>query len=107
MILLGLLYEFSVGGGVSVANAGKVMLFVGVFFALATPSAKLLSRSPGHSLLPRLVSMIGSAGCARKGRFTYTNGIRSRSVVLSVVAPCSAISFSPRDTVTNLRRRAR
>jgi len=43
VILLGLLYEFSIGGGVSVVNAGKVMLFIGIFFALATPSAKLLS----------------------------------------------------------------
>lgn len=43
VILLGLLYEFSIAGGVSVANAGKVMLFIGIFFALATPSAKLLS----------------------------------------------------------------
>ena len=43
VVLLGLLYEFSVGGGMSIANAGKVMLFIGIFFALATPSAKLLS----------------------------------------------------------------
>jgi Kef-type K+ transport system membrane component KefB len=43
VILLGLLYEFSIGGGVSAANAGKVMLFIGIFFVLATPTAKLLS----------------------------------------------------------------
>jgi Kef-type K+ transport system membrane component KefB len=43
VVLLGLLYEFSVGGGVSIANAGKVILFIGIFFFLATPLAKLLS----------------------------------------------------------------
>lgn len=43
VVLLALLYEFVIGGGVSLANAGKVLLFIGVFFALATPMAKLLS----------------------------------------------------------------
>lgn len=43
VILLALLYEFVIGGGVSLANAGKVAVFIGVFFALATPMAKLLS----------------------------------------------------------------
>jgi len=43
VVLLALLYEFVINGGVSLANAGKVLLFIGIFFALATPSAKLLS----------------------------------------------------------------
>jgi Kef-type K+ transport system membrane component KefB len=43
VILLGLVYEFSIGGGINIVNAGKVMLFIAIFFALATPSAKLLS----------------------------------------------------------------
>lgn len=43
VVLLALLYEFVIGGGVSLANAGKVLLFIAVFFALATPTAKLLS----------------------------------------------------------------
>lgn len=43
VVLLGLLYEFSIGGGINITNGGKVMLFIGVFFALATPSAMLLS----------------------------------------------------------------
>lgn len=43
VVLLALLYEFAVGGGASVGNAGKVLLFVGIFFMLATPAAKLLS----------------------------------------------------------------
>lgn len=44
VVLLALLYEFSVGGGVSLANAGKVLMFVVLFFILATPAAKLISR---------------------------------------------------------------
>jgi Kef-type K+ transport system membrane component KefB len=43
VMLLALLYEFSVGGGVSLANVGKVLLFVGLFFVLAAPAAKLMS----------------------------------------------------------------
>ena len=37
VVLLALLYEFSIGGGVSLVNAGKVMLFVALFFVLAAP----------------------------------------------------------------------
>jgi len=48
VVLLGLIYEFSVAGGVGVVNAGKVVLFIGVFFLLATPSAKLLSSLIQH-----------------------------------------------------------
>ncbi len=43
VILLALLYEFSVGGGVSLANAGKVMLFIIAFFVLAPLFARLIS----------------------------------------------------------------
>ncbi|MEW5789697.1 MAG: cation:proton antiporter [Pseudomonadota bacterium] len=43
VILLALLYEFSVGGGISLVNVGKVLLFVGLFFVLAAPVAKLMS----------------------------------------------------------------
>jgi Kef-type K+ transport system membrane component KefB len=43
VILLALLYEFSIGGGVSLVNAGKVLLFVSAFFVLAPIAAKLLS----------------------------------------------------------------
>lgn len=59
VVLLALLYEFAVGGGVSLANAGKVLLFIGVFFALATPAAKLLSlvihRFDAASEIPGLI----------------------------------------------------
>jgi Kef-type K+ transport system membrane component KefB len=40
---LALLYEFSIGGGVSLLNAGKVLMFVGAFFILAPVAAKLIS----------------------------------------------------------------
>lgn len=43
VVLLALLYEFSIGGGVSLANAGKVMVFVGAFFVLAPVAARLMS----------------------------------------------------------------
>jgi Kef-type K+ transport system membrane component KefB len=43
VVLLALLYEFAIGGGISLANAGKVLFFITLFFVLATPAAKLLS----------------------------------------------------------------
>ncbi|MEN8206416.1 MAG: cation:proton antiporter [Pseudomonadota bacterium] len=43
VVLLALLYEFSIGGGVSLINAGKVLMFVGAFFVLAPVAAKLIS----------------------------------------------------------------
>jgi Kef-type K+ transport system membrane component KefB len=43
VVLLALLYEFSIGGGVSAVNAGKVLIFVGAFFILAPLAAKLIS----------------------------------------------------------------
>jgi Kef-type K+ transport system membrane component KefB len=43
VVLLALLYEFSIGGGVNVTNAGKVALFVVVFFLIAPSMAKLIS----------------------------------------------------------------
>ena len=43
VVLLALLYEFSIGGGVSMINASKVLIFVGAFFVLAPLAAKLIS----------------------------------------------------------------
>ena len=43
VVLLALLYEFSIGGGISLVNTGKVLLFVGLFFVLAAPAAKIIS----------------------------------------------------------------
>jgi len=67
VVLLALLYEFSIGGGVSLANAGKVLAFVIAFFVLAPLAAKSIalvikrfeksSRIPG--LLPTtIVSLV-------------------------------------------------
>ena len=43
VVLLALLYEFSIGGGVSLVNAGKVLAFIGTFFVLAPMAAKIIS----------------------------------------------------------------
>lgn len=43
VVLLALLYEFSTGGGISLINAGKVLVFVGAFFLLAPIAAKMIS----------------------------------------------------------------
>ena len=43
VVLLALLYEFSTGGGVSVANTSKVLIFIMAFFILAPIAAKLIS----------------------------------------------------------------
>lgn len=43
VILLAILYEFSVSGGVSLINVGKVLLFIGAFFAFAPIAAKFMS----------------------------------------------------------------
>ncbi|MBC8338220.1 MAG: cation:proton antiporter [Rhodospirillales bacterium] len=43
VVLLALLYEFAIGGGVSLINSGKVLLFIGVFFVLAPVAAKIIS----------------------------------------------------------------
>ena len=43
VMLLALLYEFSVGGGINWGNAAKVLVFVGAFFILAPILAKFMS----------------------------------------------------------------
>jgi len=43
VVLLALLYEYSIGGGVSLINTGKVLVFVVAFFVLAPMAAKLMS----------------------------------------------------------------
>jgi Kef-type K+ transport system membrane component KefB len=43
VVLLALLYEFSIGGGISLLNTGKVMVFILAFFVLAPLAAKLIS----------------------------------------------------------------
>ena len=48
VLLLALIYEFSIGGGISILNASKVLLFVTVFFVLAPLAAMLMSRLIRH-----------------------------------------------------------
>ncbi len=48
VIALALLYEFSIGGGVSLTNAGKIGLYIGIFFLLAPIAAKLISAVIRH-----------------------------------------------------------
>ena len=43
VVLLALLYEFSIGGGINIVNASKVLTFVGAFFVLAPLAAKMIS----------------------------------------------------------------
>jgi len=43
VVLLALLYEFSIGGGINLVNTSKVLLFVSIFFVLAPLAAKLIS----------------------------------------------------------------
>jgi Na+:H+ antiporter len=59
VMLLALLYEFSIGGGVNWVNAAKVLVFVSAFFVLAPMLAKLMSmvikRYHASSEIPGLV----------------------------------------------------
>jgi Kef-type K+ transport system membrane component KefB len=48
VVLLAVLYDFSVSGEMGLMNAGKVMLFIGLFFVLAPIAAKLLSLGIKH-----------------------------------------------------------
>lgn len=43
VVLLALLYEFALGGGINLANTGKVLLFITTFFLVAPAVAKLFS----------------------------------------------------------------
>jgi len=59
VVLLALLYEFSIGGGVSLLNTGKVLIFIAAFFVLAPVAAKLMSvvikRFDARSEIPGLI----------------------------------------------------
>ncbi len=43
VVLLSLLYEFSIGGGINLVNTSKVLLFIGIFFVIAPILAKSIS----------------------------------------------------------------
>ncbi|MCG6932159.1 MAG: cation:proton antiporter [Gallionella sp.] len=59
ILLLALLYEFSVSGNINFTESGKVLLFVVLFFAMAPAAAKLMSAIIQHfdsaSDLPGLI----------------------------------------------------
>ena len=59
VILLAILYEFSMVGGISAINVGKVILFIGAFFELAPIAANLISvyikRLDANSEIPGLI----------------------------------------------------
>lgn len=59
VVLLALLYEFSTGGGISLGNASKVMVFIAVFFVMAPVAAKLtaylIKRADHASGIPGLI----------------------------------------------------
>jgi Kef-type K+ transport system membrane component KefB len=59
VVLLALLYEFATGGGVSLVNAGTVLLFITIFFMLAPIAAKLMAvairRLEGETTIPGLI----------------------------------------------------
>jgi len=48
VVLLALLYEFSVYGGVSLTNASKVLIFIAIFMMLAPIVAKIMAETIGR-----------------------------------------------------------
>jgi len=60
VLLLALLYEYSIGGGVNFANTGKVVVFVAAFFVLAPIAARIISlvikHFEGVSEIPGLIT---------------------------------------------------
>lgn len=60
VVLLALLYEFSIGGGVSLVNTSKVLVFIAAFFVLAPIAARLISLVIKHfdevSEIPGLIT---------------------------------------------------
>ena len=59
VVLLALLYEFSIAGGITLVNTGKVLAFITLFFLVAPVAAKLISviikRVDDASDLPGLI----------------------------------------------------
>ncbi len=59
VVLLALLYEFSIAGGITLANTGKVLVFILLFFVLAPVAARLITVLIRHvddaSELPGLI----------------------------------------------------
>ncbi len=59
VVLLALLYEFSVSGGITAVNASKVLIFIAIFMLLAPITAKFMAETVGkydsQSKIPGLV----------------------------------------------------
>jgi Kef-type K+ transport system membrane component KefB len=62
VVLLAILYDFSLSGGVSVVNLSKVLIFILLFFLLAPIAAKLISllirRFDNYSDMPGLIPIM-------------------------------------------------
>jgi Kef-type K+ transport system membrane component KefB len=62
VVLLAILYDFSVSGGVSVVNLSKVLVFIMLFFLLAPIAAKIISllirRIDDYSDMPGLIPIM-------------------------------------------------
>ncbi len=62
VILLAILYDFSISGGVSLTNLSKVLVFILLFFVLAPIAAKLISllirRIDNYSDMPGLIPIM-------------------------------------------------
>lgn len=60
VLLLALLYEFSLGGGVNLVNSGKVLAFIAAFFFLAPLAARgisvIIKRFEKVSVIPGLIT---------------------------------------------------
>jgi len=48
VVLLAMLYEFSINGGISLTNASKVLVFIAIFMVLAPILAKLIAETIGR-----------------------------------------------------------
>jgi len=48
VVLLAMLYEFSVNGGISLTNASKVLIFIAIFMVLAPIVAKIMAETIGR-----------------------------------------------------------
>jgi len=59
VLLLAFLYEFAIGGGISMTNTGKVFLFIGIFFLLTPFVAKtfavIIKRLDRETKIPGLI----------------------------------------------------
>jgi hypothetical protein len=97
VVLLAVLYEFYLGGDINLVNAGKVALFVGIFFILAPLVAKLISlpikRVESATEIPGLIP---TAIVALVLFFTYGMGHRRAGIAGRVCrrpGPVAALLF--------------